>query len=126
MEQETLPEKREEGKPTRSFGNSKALFFSILFLYAIVDWEFLFRLWTLIGSQLHFYDYLFNAIAFEACLVASAVELWRCLRVLQAAEEVTLNTKDIVRQITILVVMLLLSLMQLSSFTQAYDKIKPR
>ncbi|MGA3347143.1 MAG: hypothetical protein ABSC76_20030, partial [Terracidiphilus sp.] len=78
------------------------------------------------GSQVPFYDYLLNAIAFEAGLIFSAVALWRCLRVLQTAEEAIPNFQKLAEQITILVMMLLLSLMQFSSFTQAYDKIKPR
>jgi len=126
MEQERLPENREEGKPTRSFGNGKGQFVLILFLYAVVEYVFLLRIWTLIGSQVPFYDYVLNAIAFEACLIASAVALWRCLRVLQNAEVVIPNHKNIAWKITVLVMMLLLALMQFSSFSQAYDKIKPR
>jgi hypothetical protein len=126
MEQETLPEKRVEGKPTRSFWSGKGQFLLILFPYAVVESEFLLRLWTLIGSQVPSYYYVLNAIAFEACLIVSAVALWRCLRVLQAVEEVIPNHKNIAWQITALVMMLLLALMQFSSFSQAYDKIKPR
>jgi len=123
MEQETLPKKFEEGKPTRSFWSGKVEFVLILFLYAVVEYVFLLRILTLIGSQVPFYYYLLNAIAFEACLIASAIVLWRCLRVLQTAEEVIPKPKNIAWQITVLAMMLLLALMQFSSFSQAYDKV---
>jgi hypothetical protein len=125
MEQEALPKKLTEGKPTKTFGSSYIQFVFILFFYAIVELEFLHRLWALIGSQLPYYYYLPNAIAFEACFISSVILLWLCLRISQTREEMTPNLKNIAEQITILVVMLLLSLTQFSSFTQAYDKIKP-
>jgi hypothetical protein len=124
MEQEEPPKKLEGGKSTRSFWSGKGEFLLILFLYAVVEWVFILRILTLIGSQVPYYYYLLNAIAFEACLVASAFALWRCLRVLESAEEVILNRKNLAWQITVLVMMLLLALMQFSSFSRFYDKIK--
>jgi len=125
MEQEALPEKHVEARPANSFWSYEGLFLFILFPYAVLEYVFLLHLWPLIHSQIPFYFYLLNALAFEACLIASAIMLWRCLRVLKNAKEVTPDYKDLAWRMTVLVLMLLLALMQLSSFSRFYDKIKP-
>lgn len=126
MRQEALPGKSVEEESTRSSGRGKGQFALILFLYAVVEWVFLLQLLSLTRSQVPYYYYLLNALAFEACLIASAIVLWRCLRVLQTDEEVIPKPKNIAWQITVLVMMLLLALMQFSSFSRFYDKISPR
>jgi hypothetical protein len=120
MELEALPKKRAEGKQLES---GRSQFVLILFLYAVVECVFLLRLWALIGKQVPFRYYSLNAIAFEACLIASVIVLWRCLRALQAADEVIPKSKNLARQVTVLVMMLLLALMQFASFSQTYDRI---
>jgi hypothetical protein len=84
---------------------------------------FLQRLWALIDKHAPL-DYLLNGLAFEACFIVSALSLWRCLHWTQTGEEAMRNYRDIRLQVTGLIMMLLLSLMQFSSFTQAYDKIR--
>jgi hypothetical protein len=108
---------------TNTQWDSKTLFGLTLFFYAILELEFLDRLWVLIEKHAPV-DYALNGIAFEACFIASAFSLWRCLRLVQTGEEAMQNYKEIMWRVTVVVIMLLLSLMQFSSFTQAYDKIR--
>jgi len=115
---------KHEQKTHRAQSWTPAQTFGIpLFLYFIVEIEFLVRLSTLIGKHAP-PDYLFNAVAFQVCFVASGFGLWRILRLVRSGEEAMQNYKRIVEQITILVIMLTLSLMQFSSFTQEFDKIR--
>jgi hypothetical protein len=94
-----------------------------MLIYAIVEFVFLQMLWELIGKHAP-YHYILNGIAFQLCFIVSAISLWRCLRLARTGEEAMRNFKRISSQVTIIVAMLLLSLMQFSSFTQAYDKVR--
>jgi hypothetical protein len=110
--------------PTDTQLNSKMLFGLTLFFFAILELEFFRRLWALIGKHAPI-DYIFNGLAFETCLVVSAISLWRCLRMTKTGEDAMRNYKDIMWRVTVLAMSLLLALMQFSSFTEAYDKIRP-
>jgi hypothetical protein len=125
MKSDNPVQNQEQGSQTDSHFNNKTSFGLTLFFYALLELVFLQMLWALIGSHAP-YEYVVNSIAFEACFIASAFSLWRCLRLTRTGEEAMRNYKDIMQQVTIVVIMLLLSLMQFSSFTQAYDKIRPR
>ncbi|MGA9669699.1 MAG: hypothetical protein WBQ94_10840 [Terracidiphilus sp.] len=124
MEHDESVNNQEQSTPTDTHLNSKTLFGLTLVFYAILELEFLRRLWSLIGKHAPL-DYAVNGVAFEACFIASAFSLWRCLHLARAGEEAMRNYKKIMSEVTVLVMMLLLSLMQFSSFTQAYDKIRP-
>lgn len=96
----------------------------VLFIYAIVEAEFLHRLWVLVHSHSRL-DYLSNAVAFQACFIGSAFMFRRCLRIWAAREEATGKAADFYSRMTAMVIMLLLSLMQFSSLTSFYYKVKP-
>ncbi len=101
----------------------KARFVALLAPYAVIDLMFSVRLSALMASHAAS-GYLFDALAFEACFLTSLIPLWMCLVPQKMENQEVRSRKNLPNQVCFLVIMLFLALMQFSSVTQAYDKIK--
>ena len=115
-------------EPTRN--NSAIQPGIVYFLFGVLELVFLIRLWPFITSseQLSAHDfisYITSGVAFQVCLVAAARLFWRCTRILSLESESTPDRHVLLAQIAGITMMLLLSAMMFSSFTIAYDKLKP-
>ncbi|MGB0062801.1 MAG: hypothetical protein WBP85_00010 [Terracidiphilus sp.] len=115
--------KQEQSTDSRLAG--KARFVVLLIPYAVIDLEFSLRLWALITSHAAS-GYLFDGLAFEACFLTSLIPLWKCLVPLKAENHEVRIRKNLPNQVCFLVIMLFLAMVEFSSLTQAYDKLKSR
>jgi hypothetical protein len=112
-------------KSVKSSWAAHGWFGFILILYAMVEVVFLLKLQILISGTARL-DFVLYACAFQVCFLASLFSFRRCLRIHSDAGEASKSGMGFAPQISILVMMLLLSIMMFSSFTSAYDKVKPQ
>jgi high-affinity K+ transport system ATPase subunit B len=120
---EVVNDKKKE-KSTDPILAGKSRFFLLLVPYAVIDLIFAVRLSALMASHAAASDYVVSALAFEACFLTSLIPLWMCLVPVKMEDQEIRARKNLPTQVCFLVLMLLLTLMQFSSLTQAYDRLK--
>lgn len=125
MESVEVPNDKKVEQPTSSLLAGRARFVLLLVPYAVINLVFALRLSALMASHT-VSGYLFDAIAFEACFLASLIPLWMCLVPKKTGNQEVRIRKNLPNQVCFLVIMLLLAMMQFSSVTQVYDRLRAR
>ena len=121
---EVVPEKRHD-QPAGSLLARKVRFVLLLVPYAVIDLIFSLRLSALMANHAAS-GYVVDALAFEACFLASLVPLWMCLVPEKAENQEVCARKNLPNQVCFLVIILFLARMEFSSITQAYDRFRVR
>lgn len=92
----------------------------VAFSFLVIEADFIRRLVLLFLAHAHSY-YVLNAIAFQTCMVV-AFGYWRRLRKPLALQNEPKLLDQFAHNVSVMVMMLLLSMMQFVSFVTAFDR----